>query len=321
MNNNIYILIAYGLLILVCTLLSLPNDLLPQMLHIQESEKHFLMMGQFNYHLTSIDISTWIDAWSKVIETKDIIMAVTDCESHDYPIINSSSYLCYKSDSGYYSPYINIAKVMKKSDTSGILYIHDDMLITSSLRKKLGKSSWVITSDIGSQSHDIIKIYKNGTVSTNDTFHKQWPHWNGCLGSFIEIINDPDMSVFLHASNSEAAFIHAKFGQSDLLYAYFPNNLQKEYFINILGLFAKHKLFLECALPTAVLVMKERFGIQTYDAHLCTSWDYGGARSDPDKLIQNCDEEKGHHHYEAYHPIKLSRNSNWSLYFDRIYNL
>ena len=153
MNSNIYILITYGFLILVCTLLSLPNDLLPQMLQSHEREKQFLMMGQFNYHLTLNNISTWNDSWSKVIEIKDIIMAVPDCESHNYSKINSSSYLCYKSDYGYYSPYMNIAKVLKTSGTNGILYIHDDMLITSSLRKKLGKSSWVITSDIASQSN------------------------------------------------------------------------------------------------------------------------------------------------------------------------
>ena len=133
--------------------LSLQNDLLPSMLQSHEREKEFLMMGQFNHHLTLSSISTWIDSWSKVVETKNIIMAITDCESHDYPKINSSSYLCYKSDYGYYSPYINIAKVLKTSGTNGILYIHDDMLITSSLRKKLGKSSWVITSDIASQSN------------------------------------------------------------------------------------------------------------------------------------------------------------------------
>ena len=301
--------------------MSLRIDQQPQMLQVTKLKNSFLMMGQFNYNLTSNNISNWIDSWSKVIEAKNIIMAVPDCESHDYPKINSSSYLCYESDYGYYSPYINIAKVLKISDTSGILYIHDDMLISSSLRKKLGKSSWTITSEIGSQSHDIIRIYKNGTISTNDTFHKQWPHWNGCLNTFIEIMNDPANSAFLHELNDDAAFIKAKFGQSDLLYAYFPNHQQKEYFINILGLFAKHKLFLECAIPTAVSRMNERFGIQIYDAHLCTSWDHGGARSDPDTLIQKCDEEKGYQHYEAYHPIKLSSNSNWSLYFEKIYNL
>ena len=138
MNYKFYILIACGLLILAYTLLSLRNERIdrqPQMLQVRIVKNSFLMMGQFNYNLTSNNISTWIDSWSKVIEAKDIIMAVPDCASHDYSKIHSSNYLCYESDYGYYSPYINIAKVLKISDISEILYIHDDMLISSSLRK------------------------------------------------------------------------------------------------------------------------------------------------------------------------------------------
>ena len=278
MNYMNYILIACGILVLCIyfyALLYLPNEQRTKMTLSPESEKEFLIMGQFNYNLTSNNMSTWIDSWSKVIEPKNIIMAMPDCDSHDYPKMNPAGYLCYKSDSGFYSPYINIAKVLKSSDANGILYIHDDMLITSSLRKRLGKSDWVITPDFNSQSHDVIKIYKNGTISTNNT-KMYWYHWNspytvgttshaGCKRTFIEIMNDPDVSEFLHQSSNENAFINVQFGQSDFLYAYFHNNQQKEYFINILGLFAKHKLFLECAIPTAVLMMKERFGIQIYN--------------------------------------------------------
>ena len=324
-----YILIACGLLILLYALSYLPNGQRMQMKPSPESERQFLMMGQFNYNLNSDNISTWLDSWSKVIDPKNIMMAVPDCESHDYPKINPANYLCYKSDSGFYSPYINIAKVLKATDTSGILYIHDDMLITSSLRKKLGKSDWVITPDFNSQSHDIIKIYKNGTISTNNTF-MYWYHWNnpytvettshvGCQKTLIDIMNDPDVSAFLHESSNEDAFINVQFGQSDFLYANFQNHQQKEYFINILGLFARHKLFLECALPTAVVMMTEKFGVRIYDANLCTSW--GNARSNPDTLIQNCKKEKDHHHYEAYHPVKLGKDSNWSMYFEKIYHL
>ena len=157
-----------------------------------------------------------------------------------------------------------------------------------------------------------------------------WYQWNnpytvgttshaGCKRTFIEIMNDPDVSEFLHQSSNENAFINVLTGQSDILYAYFHNNQQKEYFTNILGLFAKHKLFLECAIPTAVLMMKEKFGVKIYDANLCTIWNY--ARSDPDTFIQNCKNKKDHRHYEAYHPVKLGKAKNWSTYFEKIYHL
>ena len=41
------------------------------------SSSGFIMMGQFNYNLTSSNISTWIDSWSKGIEIKDIIFENT----------------------------------------------------------------------------------------------------------------------------------------------------------------------------------------------------------------------------------------------------
>ena len=69
-------------------------------------------------------------------------------------------------------------------------------------------------------------------------------------------------------------------------------------------------------------MMKEKFGVNIYDATLCTRYvhDMGNARSDPDTLIQSCENENDHHHYEAYHPIKLSKDSNWSMHFEKIYH-
>ena len=80
-------------------------------------------------------------------------MAVPDCESQNYPEMYSSSYLCYKSDKGYSSPYENIAKVLKmvKSKRFAILYVNDDMLITSALRRKIGKTDWTIAQSVWNQ--------------------------------------------------------------------------------------------------------------------------------------------------------------------------
>lgn len=232
----------------VKTSLNVQNKLSLNLTQSYDNQKHLSLMGQFNYKLSLNYMS------------KDIIMAVPDCESHGYPKLNSSSYLCYKSDYGFYSPYVNIAKVLKTSENSGILYIHDDMLITSSLRKKMVKAYWVIAKP----GYDGIKLYKNGTTITNNTSLQNWIHWMGtvkygdrigCFRVFNDIMNDPDMSNFLHKTNNDEPFLNVQCGQSDFLYAFFPNSKQKEYFVNILELFAKYKLFLECAIPTAVLII------------------------------------------------------------------
>ena len=320
-------------------------------------QNDYLVMGQFNYELASNDISTWVDSWSKVVESQNIIVAVPNCESEDYPEMKFSSYLCYvhqwpKYDlgRGWFTPYINIAKVLKASEKKGILYVHDDMVITSSLRKKLGESTWFIALP----SHAVIKIYKNGTTSSlkeceimqnkhivklpkcrkmQDNYYwtgkmgiddgkvnyppKSNPEFEGCHKTFINIMNDPDVSPFLQESNTDGAFINVIYGQADLLYAFFNNSVEKKYFINLLDLFAKHRLFLECAIPTAALMMKEKFGVNIYYPKLCTRWDK--YRTDIKSLVKYC-EEKNHDH-EAYHPIKLSKASNWSFYFEKIYHM
>ena len=131
------------------------------------------------------------------------------------------------------------------------------------------------------------------------------------------MINDPGMLPFLHESNDEEAFINVECGQTDFLYAFFSNSMQKEYFITILELFDKYQLFLECAIPTAVLMMVEEFGVKVYNVTLCTSYDE--SRYNPKRLFKICEEDPKHD-YDAYHPIKLSKADNWSKYFERIYH-
>ena len=64
-------------------------------------------------------------------------------------------------------------------------------------------------------------------------------------------------------------------------------------------------------------MMSEKFGVKIYNADLCTRWDK--YRNDSDKLIQACEED--HRDYEAFHPIKLGITSNWSMYFEKIWQL
>jgi len=90
-------------------------------------------------------------------------MAVPDCESQNYPEMYSSSYLCYKSDKGYSSPYENIAKVLKmvQSKHFAILYVHDDMLITSALRRKIGKLIGQLPNQFGINLETMNCEYRN----------------------------------------------------------------------------------------------------------------------------------------------------------------
>ena len=54
---------------------------------------NFSLMGQFNF--LSQDISTWIDSWSKVFRSIDIVIAAPDNAWHPYPKLTSARYMFY----------------------------------------------------------------------------------------------------------------------------------------------------------------------------------------------------------------------------------
>ena len=314
-----YTLFAAGVLVFVNTFLEYPSDSpLPSILpYTIIPYSNCILMGQFNY--VSLNVSTWIDSWSKHFNPKDIVIATPNDTLHPYPNLTSAKYMFYQSDQGYYSPYINIGKLLRANpNLRALLYVHDDLLITSSLWKNIGTTTWMVGTQFW-EGYEVIKLYKNGTISTNNTMFQSWPWWKGCHEAFNRMLDDKEISPYLHESKTEGAFINVRFGQSDMLYTYFYNIAQKDYFLRLLNLFSKYELFLECAVPTAVLMMQEKFGITVYNAPLCTSWQYGTVRKNPDRLIQTCTEEG--RDYQAYHPIKLSTTSNWSMYFDKIMNL
>ena len=68
--------------------------------------------------------------------------------------------MLYKSDLGYVLPYINIANVLRENDdATGILYVHDDMLLTSSVLRNVGGREWLAT-NVNAKK---IAIYENPT--------------------------------------------------------------------------------------------------------------------------------------------------------------
>ena len=126
----------------------------------------------------------------------------------------------------------------ENSNVRALLYVHDDMLITSSLWENIGRTTWVVATQFW-WGYDVIKLYKNGMISTDNTLIQSWPSWNGCHEAFNKILDDKDISPYLHESETEDSFINVRFGQSDMLYSYFFNLAQKEYFWILLKLFSK----------------------------------------------------------------------------------
>ena len=108
-------------------------------------------MGQFNYFSTNI--TTWIDAWSKVIDRKNIVIAAPcpipercTYDVRQYPIITPSHYAFYLFDYGNVSPYANMIRVIREIENlDGILYFHDDLLLHFYLFEKIGGREWIVS--------------------------------------------------------------------------------------------------------------------------------------------------------------------------------
>jgi len=98
----------------------------------------------------SNSLSTWKNNWSKVVGTDDIVLAIPkkDIGVYSlfgvYPLIGKHKF--YNRDNGYYSPYINMKDIIKETRyLRGILYVHDDMILTSSVLQKVGGNEWIAT--------------------------------------------------------------------------------------------------------------------------------------------------------------------------------
>ena len=273
------------------------------------------LMGQFNY--ISKNVSTWSNNWSEHI--KDIVIATPE----GTPIENDTlgRPMFYKKDNGFTSPYTNILKVLKENDNvDRLLYVHDDLLITKSTLRRIGRQPWVSTLYIKPkelESNNIITLYRNGTSFKHDSssFLDNWVWWSGCRNAFMNMFDNTVVAPYLEKSNTDEDFINVRIGASDMLYLTVLTLEQRLWLIDILELFAKHSLFLECAIPTAVFWMKTRFKIDVHNANLCTDW--GGLRGVPGQLIDHCNNE---YTYDAFHPIKIGLVGNWSDYFNFLIN-
>ena len=272
------------------------------------------LMGQFNF--ISGNISRWTHDWSDYFN--DIVIATPDGTNIEDSTIGRPIF--YKKDNGIVSPYSNILRLLKeRKSIKCLLYVHDDLLITGSTLNRLGRSEWVSTVYQTDESDQLITLYRNGTSLIKNKNNKNldnWSWWPGCRKAFLEMFDETVVKPYVQKSETGQDFINVRNGQADMLYLSILSSEQRMWLIDILELFTKHSMFLECAIPTAVFWMKTRFEIEVYNAKLCTDW--GGLRGAPGHLIEKCKNEGT---YNVFHPIKIGEVGNWSDYFNAIINL
>ena len=140
--------------------------------NIYQASQRFTLIGQFNY--PSKFYSKWSEIWSKF--TKDIVMSIPENITHpNYNTVGKrifGRFVKYQGDKGYTSPYMNMARVIRENNHSmGYLYIHDDMMISGSIFKKLGGSEWIMAKDHSYLNH-VTKTKGNKYPVENTKFTK-----------------------------------------------------------------------------------------------------------------------------------------------------
>lgn len=226
------------------------------------------IMVQYNWVTPVERIDMIAQKWSEFL-TPHVISAIPNTGSK----LLHPNYYYYTQDRGYFSPYLNLAwaaKKNKKKGFQGLLYVHDDMLLTSVMAKTLQNvtpNTWLVSHEY-KQIHKAQKL-KNGKFLWNEE-PKWWSRWEQCKNSFNTIFKDPKFLKFFPSNTTMTIII----GQSDFAYIDLTNSEALNTFFTLVKIFNDHKTFLECALPTLIFYTQLLSPlIKVKSIRLCTSWE------------------------------------------------
>ena len=291
----------------------------------------FALMGQFNYAPAPGALRVWSTAWSRFVGGKHpesrIYLAAPHGTKVDAGTVGQVVF--YKADKGWYSPIRNLARVVRLALAAaplspravrGVLYIHDDMLVTPSLLGRLGGPQFVgnfalegagprfrfrlVRGARGPRSRGEQKASSEDQVTIHDGAGRsdrrfteeaqsefaKYPWRKVCTPQLRSIIWDPRLAPFWEAAAASGDdFLPGRArARADFLYVPLHNRTHARAFLTLLDVLAQGKVFLECALETAAAMMHQRFGDEFlwHHAKLCTQW--GALRSQPTRWIPRC---------------------------------
>jgi len=260
-------------------------------------------------------------------------------------------------DKGYYSPIANLIATLEdykdQDKIDGIMYVHDDLLLNISdfqvgpakqasmynfppdqifASSDTDGSGYLDPRSISDPSRTY-SIYRDGSLSqgTDQKFGTDqdallrslgpWPwHKDYCIPRLVNLAKDSRVDPYREKKGVGAgSILIPPAEQSDFLYV--PTAYAQD-FIDIASLFLDHQVFLECALPTIVDMLRQKTQVQVGTRKLCTSWDETRGTS---KMLERCqgtalaNEESHNASFGLYHPFKLSNGlSSWDAIFDLV---
>ena len=294
----------------------------PTMIHRRHAD--VVLMGQFNYPNSFSDVLFWNQKYRKWFDRIVVRGPFSDVQLEKLHAHGIDAHVG-RNDKGFVSPLENLMRTLKQyqgtDGVTGVLYAHDDAVVRMPrLFQKYPTRDQHVLANFDTReprkpedaNHIAFLNNVSYTIQPDGTFVKQngvranstaqlmstlnsWEHHPSCIRQFLNVIKDPRSQNY---REEDGSFLVAGKGQSDFLYV--PINLT-DVFSDVAQLFTDYDVFLECAFPTLVDILRHTFGASVRHAELCTSWDRSIRGTS--KMLDNCDAIGP---FDVYHPYKIT---------------
>lgn len=304
-----------------------------------------VVMGQFNYAMDPSNVVWWVQKWRQVVNK---VVVRGPWNQKQLSTMKEMGIACFYSqdDHGFVSPIKNLMLTLEEfedDDTvDGVLYIHDDALVSmkhlidanifpsqdSIIVSKEGSSCFqdlrqpsAITSWNTKNAYYILpggeyRDLKGANFSTWQDLRKHslrdWPHWKLCLPQTASVFSDSRSLPF--KDEIDGSMLIPTVAQSDFLYI--PKKFGKT-FIETAQVFVDYGVFLECAVPTIVDILRHFHNASISTANLCTEWI--GLKRGTLAMVNGCLNNRVAA-YRLFHPFKLKVHGlkKWGEVFDAV---
>ena len=301
---------------------------------------HTILLGFYPYNIGKLSnfnifkkdmgkyMPTWTRIWSRVFSQGSIkILAPTGINISDKNTLAGNLRLYYPKDflpkpikkglpanedrhkSGFITIPIQIAKAVREilHENGSLVFIHDDLMITKSLLKRIGGKQWITYADFRRFRR---KLYEDGTLP-GGRFDIPCPY---CKEGFTNLFHDPRLKQYQKQTEDNRKYLDfvPVAAQSDFFYFSFHDPKATKAFLTLLDTFVDHKLFFEWALPTAVLLIQEKFGIEVYHPTFCAT---GGTENN---IFHTPKLNSKTNTCEVLHPMKMGLlgEAGWERFFE-----
>ena len=285
---------------------------------------HYNKFGKF-IHSMGKYIPTWSEIWSRVFSQNNIeIVVPTGTNISNNNALSGNLRFYYPKDmlhpiknrlpanleiytAGFVITMTHITRIVKEvlHEKGSLVHINDDVIISKSLLRIIGGKQWITTANL----QETRKLYENGTIP-GARIDRPCPY---CKTGFSALFHDPRLKQYQKQTGDNRTYLDIvpQYTVSDFFYFSFHDRNATKAFLTLLDTFVEHKLFFEWAIPTALLLTQQKYGIEIHNANLCVT-------SGTDKEYFRLGGLVPNKACEVFHSIKMGKvgEAGWKRYFE-----